>query len=232
MAIAKKLLQIQESVKGMTKDKAAFNYNYVSGDKILNHIRPWMDKLQLLLLPSVKDIRTETVTYTAWDKAAKALINKTEILHIVDMTMTWIDAEDGERLDIPWAGAGLNAFDKGYGSALTYGERYYLLKTFHIATDADDVDAVSARRDEDLQAGYAAQAAGNRPETAIIAPNPAVNAPNDKVLAKYVEAHATGKKTKDGGNIRDYYIAHFAPDAAALAHFDELVSEYKINHNL
>ena len=35
----------------------------------------------------------------------------------------------------------MNNWDKGLGSALTYGERYFLLKFFHIATDKDDVDA-------------------------------------------------------------------------------------------
>ena len=39
----------------------------------------------------------------------------------------------------------MNAWDKGLGSALTYGERYFLLKFFHIQTDYDDVDA---RQDE------------------------------------------------------------------------------------
>jgi len=35
---------------------------------------------------------------------------------------------------------GLNEFEKGLGSALTYAERYFLLKFFHINTDEDDID--------------------------------------------------------------------------------------------
>ena len=35
---------------------------------------------------------------------------------------------------------GMNGFEKGLGSALTYAERYFLLKYFHIATDEDDID--------------------------------------------------------------------------------------------
>src|SRR5690606_6435660 len=35
---------------------------------------------------------------------------------------------------------GQNDWEKGLGSALTYGERYFLLKFFHIATDEDDID--------------------------------------------------------------------------------------------
>jgi hypothetical protein len=33
------------------------------------------------------------------------------------------------------------AGEKGVGKALTYGEKYFLLKTFNIATDKDDPDA-------------------------------------------------------------------------------------------
>ena len=35
---------------------------------------------------------------------------------------------------------GQNDWDKGVGSAMTYAERYFLLKYFHIATDEDDID--------------------------------------------------------------------------------------------
>lgn len=157
MAVYKKLLEIQAAVKGLAKDKKAFNYEYVTGDKVLGFIRPLMSEKGLLLLPSVTEVKTEVVQYDAYDKIAKGIISKTEILYVVSMNMTWVDSTDGETVTEAWAGSGMNAFDKGYGSALTYGERYYLLKTFHIPTDKDDVDAVSTERDEALEKGYVAQ---------------------------------------------------------------------------
>jgi hypothetical protein len=36
----------------------------------------------------------------------------------------------------------MNEFDKSAGSAITYSQRYFLLKFFLIATDEDDVDAI------------------------------------------------------------------------------------------
>ena len=57
------------------------------------------------------------------------------------LKFTWIDADSGETLVCHWASSGQNNWDKGLGSALTYGERYFLLKFFHVATDKDDVDA-------------------------------------------------------------------------------------------
>lgn len=145
--IHQKLIEIQKSVRALQRDAKAYNYNYVSGDKLLYFVRPKMDELGLLLLPEVLGVETRDVTYQQWDKGAKAMVEKKEILYVLTMRMTWTDTEDGESLPQEWKAAGMNAFDKGYGSALTYGERYYLLKLFHIATDEDDVDAVSSVRD-------------------------------------------------------------------------------------
>lgn len=148
--IAKKLLEIQKAVRALGKDAKAYNYDYVSGDKLLYFVRPKMDDLGLLLLPEVLGVDTQEVVYPQWDSKAKSVVEKKEILYILSMRMTWTDTEDGETLAQEWKAAGMNAFDKGYGSALTYSERYYLLKLFHIATDADDVEAVSADRDKAL----------------------------------------------------------------------------------
>lgn len=41
----------------------------------------------------------------------------------------------------------MNGFEKGLGSALTYAERYFLLKYFHIATDEDDIDNPERKND-------------------------------------------------------------------------------------
>ena len=56
------------------------------------------------------------------------------------MKFTWIDVENGEKDEIFFGANGQNDWDKGVGSALTYAERYFLLKFFHIATDEDDID--------------------------------------------------------------------------------------------
>lgn len=42
----------------------------------------------------------------------------------------------------------MNNWDKSLGSAITYAERYFLLKQFHIATDKDDVDAPKTPEEE------------------------------------------------------------------------------------
>ncbi|MCY4781463.1 ERF family protein [Sphingobacterium sp. UT-1RO-CII-1] len=134
MSIYKKLLEIQKSVRGFGKDKRGHNYDYVSGSKILSHIRAKMDDLGLLLKQEVLDIANQRHDYKT------KFGEKSEILSKVDMRFTWIDVETGEK-DVNLFGAnGMNDFDKGVGSALTYAERYFLLKYFHIPTDEDDID--------------------------------------------------------------------------------------------
>lgn len=134
-SIYKKLLELQKAVVGLTKDKSGNSYQYVSGDKLLSIVRPKMDELGLLLIPEV-----EESNYTRQDyNTSKG--EKSEIFCALRLKFTWVDAESGETVVCHWASSGQNNWDKGLGSALTYGERYFLLKFFHIATDKDDVDA-------------------------------------------------------------------------------------------
>ena len=134
MAIYKKLLEIQRSIAGLMKDAQGNAGAYVSGNKVLVPVRAQMDKLGLLLIPEVKE-----ATFTRQDyNTSKG--SKSEMFCALKIKFTWYDTETGESLVCDWASSGLNAWDKGFGSALTYGERYFLLKFFHIPTDRDDVD--------------------------------------------------------------------------------------------
>lgn len=134
MSIYKKLLQIQAAIAGLTKDANGNNGAYVSGNKVLVPVRAKMDELGVLLIPEV-----EEATFTRQDYQTKQG-TKAEMFCALKIKFTWVDTETNETLVCNWASSGLNGWDKGYGSALTYGERYFLLKFFHIPTDRDDVD--------------------------------------------------------------------------------------------
>lgn len=141
-SLYKKLLTLQQAVVGLTKDKKGNSYDYVSGDKILGIVRPQMDKLGLLLTVDV--LRAE---YARQDYQTKNGA-KSEMFCTLELKFTWIDTDSGETLSNQWASSGMNGFDKSLGSALTYGERYFLLKFLHIATDKDDVDAPKSAEEE------------------------------------------------------------------------------------
>lgn len=147
MAIYQKLLELQKAVVGLTKDKAGNSYQYVSGDKILSIVRPTMDKLGLLLISEVLDFSFTRQDYNLYDKQGNPK-PKSEMFCTLRMRFTWVDAETGDNLQCLWASSGMNNWDKSIGSAMTYGERYFLLKFFHIATDKDDVDAPKTAEEE------------------------------------------------------------------------------------
>nr|DAW60315.1 MAG TPA: ERF superfamily protein [Caudoviricetes sp.] len=143
MGIYQKLHQIQQSVRGLGKDKSGGQYQYVSGSKLLPIVREQMDKLGVLLKQEVIGIENTRQDYTV----GRDNRPKSEILSKVSMRFTWIDVETGEKDENLFAANGQNDWEKGLGSALTYGERYFLLKYFHIPTDEDDCDNIDRKKE-------------------------------------------------------------------------------------
>ena len=140
--IYKKLLALQQAVVGLTKDAKGNAGDYVSGNKLLGIVRPMMDKLGLLLTKDVLEYHFEPFEYQTKNGTKK------EMFCSLKMRFTWVDTESGDTLPVEWASSGCNGIDKSIGSAYTYGERYFLLKQFGIATDKDDVDAPKSVEEE------------------------------------------------------------------------------------
>ena len=142
MSIYQKLLAIQKEVNGLKKDKKAFGFDYVTGGKLLSFIKPLMNDNGLLLKQEILSIENVRQDYSTKNGL------KEEILSKVMMRFTWIDCDTGAKDESLFGSNGQNGWDKGVGSALTYAERYFLLKFFHIATDEDDIDNPEIRAQE------------------------------------------------------------------------------------
>lgn len=142
MNLYQKLIKIQEHVMGLKKNKRGNNYEYVTGEKVLEHIKPLMNQYGILLKQEILSIENTRQDYATRNGS------KSEINSKVMMRFTWVDAETGEKDENLFGANGQNDWDKGVGSALTYGERYFLLKYFHIATDEDDIDNVDRKPQE------------------------------------------------------------------------------------
>lgn len=240
VALLGKIFELQKKVKALKKDSRSYGYEYLSGDKLFDVVRPAMDELGLMLLPSVKNVTTTPTTYKVWDKNAQALVDKTENLVALDIDFSWIDVATGETLTQSWHGTGQNGFDKSFGSALTYAERYFFLKTFHIATNKDDVDAVAAERDkaiEEAGAAAAAKAAANlarKEESAAPVTDPA--APLFKTVQaleeddeywKWVESAALGRLSKKGRPAWEAFRDKYRPTKDQLEAFWGRVNDRK-----
>lgn len=223
--------QVQAATRSLAANTegqtGAAKYNYVSGAKLLGVIRPLMDNLGLILTQEVVEIKNEPITYMTRNG------EKTEMFTTAHIRFTWVDTEDGSQVVNDFFANGMNAWDKGLGSALTYAERYYLMKTFHIATDEDDVDALV--KDEAIketpqpsQAVRARRAAAGRGAAQAQTYTPM----SMEDYWKIVRAYAQGIPTKSGGDYRETWIQTTHAGEAEIAKFDQDVQNYRDANNL
>jgi hypothetical protein len=147
-----KLLEIQKEVIGLGKDGTGNSYKYVTGTKVLNAIKPLMNKYGLLLKTEVLSIENSRQDYVVGINEKNPNGRpKSEILSKLMMKFTWIDTDTGEKDENLFGANGQNDWDKGTGSAITYASRYFMLKFFHIATDEDDIDNPERKAQEEAE---------------------------------------------------------------------------------
>ncbi|TCK03280.1 UNVERIFIED_ORG: ERF superfamily protein [Anoxybacillus amylolyticus] len=141
--IYQKLVEIRKTVDVFVKDSQGYGYRYVSGAQVLKKIREKMDELGVLLVPIVLNQNHSMFNYTVYDRENKRERPKTDFVVTGDMKYVWINADDpSDRIEIPWQYMGQqDDISKAFGSALTYTERYFLMKFFSVPTDEDDPDA-------------------------------------------------------------------------------------------
>lgn len=134
LTLPQKLLAIQRAVDGLIKDgkNTSDKYDFASGENVLERFRPLMNEHSLLLIPRV----TAASIHEGTTRSGTA-----RFLTELHFDMTWLDAQSGETLIVPWYAQGVDlAGEKGVGKAATYAEKYFLLKFFHVPTKKDDPD--------------------------------------------------------------------------------------------
>lgn len=148
MNIYEKLIEVRKRVPYLQKIAEGEQYKYVSSSQVLSKVREEMDKQGLLLIPKVM---SKNVTGDMVEKKDKYGNTKHTTTYFTELNMSyvWINAEKPEeKIECPWYGQGVDiAGEKGVGKALTYAEKYFLLKFFNIATDKDDPDAFQNKLD-------------------------------------------------------------------------------------
>jgi hypothetical protein len=204
MNIYQKLHKIQSQILGLGKDKSSNSYRYVTGSKVLEHIKPLMNEYGLILKQEVLTIDNERQDYLVAVNTPNQK-TKSEILTKVMMKFTWVDCETGEKDENLFGANGQNDWEKGFGSALTYAERYFLLKYFHIATDEDDIDNPDRKKADPVKVSIPAPVASTfipkspdeRLEKAELALNKVITDTKELVLKQ-----KDFKSTPEGANFQ------------------------------
>jgi hypothetical protein len=133
MNIYQKLIAVRKAVPYLEKvgsmDGGQQKFKYNPSSQVLGSVREALNEHGLMLIPSVTQARVV--------ESYKGSQTMTE-LH---MTYRIVNAEKPEEaIEIGWYGQGCDSGEKGVGKALTYGEKFLLLKLLNIPTDKDDPD--------------------------------------------------------------------------------------------
>lgn len=153
--IYQKLSKIRKPVEVIKKNRRGYGYTYVDEGEILSRITGSMRKYGVSLIPNITHGTAQVEPYhyvktktTKDGNTFEEHVN--EVIVRADMDWIWVNDEDpNDRIVVPWLLVGSQAdASQGFGSALTYASRYFLLKYFNVATSDDDPDEYRRKQKE------------------------------------------------------------------------------------
>lgn len=161
MNLHQKILKIANIAGVLQKTKAGFNYKYVPEEEIQAKVTAGMQKYHVTLIPDIINGSTEVIPYN-YIKQKKEKIrdeNNKEKTILVDIPVNEIIVKSDvryiftnadkpeEQLSVGWIYIGqMEDAAMASGSGATYGNRYFLLKAFQLATSEADPDAYRAKQ--------------------------------------------------------------------------------------
>lgn len=155
-SLLQKLIEIRKVCAYLKKENAGYQFKFVSSSQTIGALRSKMDELGVLLVPKI-------LTHAVKDHETKK--GDHEFFTELEIEYTWINAEDAnDRLTVTWYGQGIDSGEKGVGKALTYAEKYFLLKFFQIATDKDDPDSYQQKNGSDHVSDSSPKTSGKKSE--------------------------------------------------------------------
>lgn len=158
--LLRKLVEVRKAVPYLQKSQNGFQYKYVGSSDVLAAVREKLDEMGLVLFPKIVSREVTQSVATNTDKHGNT---KNSITYFTELffEFTWFDSESGESYVVPFYSQGVDTNgEKGVGKCLTYGEKYFMLKSFNIPTDNDDPDAFQKKSGQ-LSVDYISEAQVN-----------------------------------------------------------------------
>lgn len=143
--LRQKLVEIRKTIEFLQKTEKGERGKYVDVAVLLHKVREGMNEYGVLLSPSI----TNAVTHLEEAPTKNDKSNKDFMVDLF-MAYTWHDADSDETIIVPWFATGTHMKDPSmaFGGALTYSERYFMMKYFQIPTSEDDPERFEQKTTE------------------------------------------------------------------------------------
>lgn len=179
MNIYQKLAQVRKSIPVLYKKYSdSLKAKVMSSEDLLQEINEHINNAGLFLITEQIE-EPVVIRYTEdkekWDNYAKKQISykSTTYEASVKLKYTWINIDNPEeKLSLNWFCTAINQQGdpaKSIGAALTYSEKYFLLKFFNIETSKDDPDFKKVENSSNVPETKTEQTKKQQPKTGPVA---------------------------------------------------------------
>lgn len=111
------------------------SYSVTGHDAVTALVHPLLVKHGINILPTFNKMEAEMILVKKYDK-----VNEMHRVR-VDASFKWVNIDKPEDfIEQSWSGYGCDSSDKGPGMAISYIQRYVVLKTLHIETGEKDLE--------------------------------------------------------------------------------------------
>lgn len=141
MNLYQRINEAKHSMEGFVKDTKGYQYSYVSGSQVLHKLNPELHKNGINITFKTSEPNFQQVKVVVKGK------EKVEFLVSLNVhyTITNVEKPEEQIESTIFAIGQQDDPSKALGTALTYSERYFLMKFFGLPTDEDDAEAKQKR---------------------------------------------------------------------------------------
>lgn len=202
--------EISNVAKNLNVGRGASQYKAVGEADVLAAVKPIESKYKVYSYPYARQIAESGVLVSTNREGQEVRQNFIRI----DTTYRFINIEKPEEyIDVTTYGDGVDSQDKAPGKAMTYGDKYALLKAYKIITgdDPDQNESMSMKRKGGTELKPIYDAIDKDAEATEKARNETINEKEWKALQSYIVSLAPSKpeNQKDMKRLLDDVLARF-----------------------
>lgn len=139
-ALYRKMQATMRDIGGVGKEgyNKFQDYKYQRSEDIVNAVRNALLANDLMFAAGIRAVELAEIVLT--ETSGTTTKEKLQTRALVHMDMTLLDIVTGATITFPFSNAALDSSDKAVNKAITAAKKFWLLTTFLISTDDDDLD--------------------------------------------------------------------------------------------